>query len=113
MTVHAPRREYSLRKAILARTTDVIHDLVRPPLRDRPANAPGQIIKRFVPRDAHPLALAATPRPLQRIKDKIRVRDLVERRRAFGAVAPARARMLWIALELLNLQALLIDVGQQ
>ena len=41
------------------------------------------------------------------------IRDLVERGRAFGAVASARAGMLGVALELADLQRLFVDIGEK
>src|SRR5207253_2600635 len=48
-----------------------------------------------------------------RIKNAVGVCDLIERRGAFGAVAPTRAWMLRVSFELLHLQALAVYIGQK
>src|ERR671939_331470 len=100
VAVDAPRGEYPFGVSILARTPDVIHDLVAPPLLNGLAYTRRDLIQGIIPGDAHPLALAAPSCTLDRIKDAVGVCDLVQGRRPFGAVAPARARMLRVALEL-------------
>ena len=73
----------------------------------------GDVVERLVPAHALPAVAAARARAPQRIQDAVGVGDLVERRRALGAVAPARARVLRVALELAHLQRLAVDVGEQ
>src|SRR5487761_271317 len=69
VTVHAPGSQDPLRESILTRPADVIHDLVPTPLLDRPANATGDVIERFVPRNLYPAASTSPPGPFQRMQD--------------------------------------------
>jgi len=66
----------------------VDHDLVLPLLDDRGAQPRGDPVERLVPADTLPLAAAARADPLERVEDAVGVGDLVDRRRALGAVAP-------------------------
>src|SRR2546430_16625595 len=77
------------------------------------ANASSNIVERFVPTYLLPFSLASLARAFQRMKYAIRIVDLIQRRRPFGAVAPARSGMLRVAFELLNLTRRLVDVGEQ
>src|SRR5262249_51813044 len=60
-----------------------------------------------------PLSFTARARAAQGKENSLGVSDLVERRRAFRAIAAAAARMVRIALELANLVRLVIDVRQE
>src|SRR5579875_2632621 len=111
--VYAPALQHAFHVAILARTPNVIDDLSLAILHQRLANARGNRIERLIPGDALPLALATLAHALQWIEDAFGIVDLVERRRAFGAGAPATARMGRIPLELAYPQRFDIDIGQQ
>ena len=89
--VQTPGGEHALGVAVLARPTDVVHDLVSPVFLDRASNPRGDIVERFVPRDAQPLPFAARSRALQRVEDAMRVLELVQRRRSLGAVPATRS----------------------
>src|SRR5207237_7557127 len=104
---------HALGEAVLARTADVVHHLVRAALDDRPADPARNVVERFVPRDALPLARAAGPGPAKRVEDPVRVGDLVQRRRALRAVATAPARVLRVPLQLPDLAGFLAHVGEQ
>src|SRR6266567_2897793 len=67
----------------------------------------------LVPADPLLSAAAARAGPLHRVQDPVRVGDLVERGRALGAVAAARAGMLGVPLELAHLPGLAVHVGEQ
>src|SRR5262249_26205917 len=47
------------------------------------------------------------------IKNSIGIGNLVKGRRTFGAIAPAAARILRIAFELLNLICFFVDIGEE
>ncbi len=113
VAVDAPRGEDPLGEAVLAGAADVVHDRVRPLLDDRLPDPAGDVVERLVPGDPLPASRTAFPDPLERVEDPIRVGDLVDGCRALGAVAAARARVLGIALELADLERLLVDVGKQ
>ena len=87
--VDAPGREHALGEAVLARTADVVHDLVVPVFLQRLADAGGDVVERVVPRDTLPLPFSTPAGPLQRMEDAVGIGDLVERGRTLGAVAAA------------------------
>jgi len=91
----------------------VIHDLVATPLNDCFANATCNVIERVIPTYPFPLAFTAFARALKRIKNAIRIGDLIQSRRSLGAIASARTRMLWITFKLLYLAGGFVDIGQQ
>src|SRR5438132_1347988 len=111
--IHAPRRQNSLGEAILARPPDVIHDLLTTIFDNRFPNSRCNIIKHFIPTDALPFSFTTFARTLQRIKNAIRISNLIQCRRPFRTIPPARSRILRIALELLNLIRIFVDVGEQ
>src|SRR2546423_687278 len=113
VAVNAPRRENPFRESVLARSAHVIHHLVVPPLSDGLAYARGDVFKRLVPTRLHPLALASFARAFEREEYAVGVCYLVECGRALRAVAPARAWVFGIALELLHGQGLSVHVRQK
>ena len=113
VAVDAPGGQHALGVPVLAGPADVVHDLVRPPADDRPADAPGDVVERLVPGDGLPLPPPRAPARAKRVEDAVGIPDLVQRRRALGAVAPARAGVLGVALELAHLERLRVDVGEQ
>ena len=114
VAVDAPRVEDPLEvDQLVAGAPEVVHDLFRPPLDERFADAAGDVVERLVPRHPLPLAVAALPGAAHRVQDPLGVGDLIQRRRALGAVAPAAAGVLGVALELLDAERLLVDVGEQ
>src|SRR5258705_7604952 len=113
MTVDTPGREDAFSETVFARAPDVIHDLVAAVFNDRFANACGDIVKRFIPADTFPFALAAFSDSLQRIENAIRVGYLIKSCGAFGAVAAARAGVFGIALKLLHFDSDFVDIGEQ
>ncbi len=113
MAVDPPGGHDPLGEAVLSRSTDVVHQLAVALLPHRLANPLRQQVERLVPGDALPLPLSAGARPTQRVKDPVGVGDLVEGRRALGAVASPRPRVLRIAFELADPPRVLVDVGQQ
>src|ERR1017187_3368499 len=108
MPIHTPRAQYPLHVAVVPRSPDVIHHLIAPSLDKRGANFGGKGVQHFVPGRAFPLALATLTDTLQGIQDALRVMHLVDRRGTFGAVAPTTARMVGVALQLLDLPALFV-----
>ena len=111
--VDAPRGEHALGEPVLAGAPDVVHDLALPTLVDRGSDAGRDVGERLLPRDAHPLPLAACPRPLERVEDAVGVHDLVQRGRTLGAVAAAGAGVLRVPLELAHLERVAVDVGEE
>src|SRR6266478_3912513 len=111
--VNTPSGEDALGKTVFTGPADVIHDLVTTLLNDCFANATGNVIQRVIPTYSFPLAFTAFARALKRIKNAIRIGDLIQSRRSLGAIATARAWMLWITFKLLHLAGGFVDVGQQ
>src|SRR5262249_1424477 len=91
----------------------VIHDLLLPSLDEGGTNAAADIIQHLVPGDTLPLTTPPRAGTAKRIEDALGVMPLVQGRRSLGAVPPAAPRMLGIALELLDLESLLVHVGEQ
>src|SRR5436190_20402662 len=79
---------------------DVVHDLGATIFLECLADARGDRADHLVPRHSLPLAAAARTDAAHRVEDALRIGDLVQRRRALRAVAPARAGMMRVALEL-------------
>ena len=113
VAVDAPGAQHALGVSVLSRPAHVVHDLVGPSFRDRAADPVPEVIEDLVPAHPHPLALAPPPRAFERIEDAVGIRDLVERRRSFGAVPAPRARVLGVALELADLHRVPVDVRQE
>src|SRR5690349_11022880 len=113
MTIDAPCREDAFRESIFTGTPDVIHDFVTTIFDDRFTDSRREIIEDCIPTHLLPISCAAVADPFQRIEYSIRIIDLIQRRRTFRTVAPARSRVLRIALELLNLICIFVDVSEQ
>src|SRR6266404_4434521 len=114
VAVDAPRVEDALEvDQLVARPPQMVHHFLLPALDQRVPDAPADVVEHRVPGHALPLALAASGRAPQRIEDALRIRDLVEGRRALGAVAAPAPRMHRVALELVDLEGLDVDVGEQ
>src|SRR5947209_8817279 len=111
--IHPPGPQHPLHVAVVTGPPDVVHDLVASPLDNRRPDLRGEGIQYLIPRCALPLALSALARALQRIENALWIVDLVNCRGSFGAVAPATARVIRVALQLLDVPALLVHVGQQ
>ena len=113
VSVDAPGGEHAFGEPVLPRPADVIHDIVRAPLGERRADPRGNVLQRLVPRDARPSVAAARASPLHRVQHAVRVLDLVQRRRALGAVAAPRPGVLGVALQLAHLAGVPVNVGEQ
>src|ERR1043165_1078093 len=111
--VDTPGRENPFGEAIFPGTSDVIHDLTFAVFDDRFPNSSSQIVKHLIPTNALPFPFAAFAGTLQRVKNAIRIGNLIERRRTFRAIAPAAPRIFRISFKLLNLSRLFVDVGEQ
>src|SRR5262245_36292153 len=112
VSVEAPGLQDAIDIAVLARPSDVIHQLVTPVFLDRASNAPADVGQRFVPADALPLSTAARTFTLEGIENAIGILELVRRDDALGARAAAAARMHGVAFDLADLERLLVDVGE-
>jgi hypothetical protein len=98
---------------LVTRAAQVVHDLLGPFVDEGAPDAGGDVVEGLIPRDALPLAAAAWPDPPERMADALGVGDLVERGRPLGAGAPPAPRVGGVALELLDLQRVLVHVGQE
>src|SRR5262249_1151589 len=97
----------------VSRTTNVVHNLVLAALLKCAAYSSAQIVEHFIPGHALPLPFTALSGSPQRIKDALRIVDLIDGGRTLGAVASATAGMRRIALKLLDAHLCFIHVGQQ
>ncbi len=113
VAVDAPALEHLLHVAVFAGAADVVHDLVMSIFEQGCPNASGDIVQDILPGRTDPLSFAALTGALHWIEDAVGIVDLVDRGRALGAIATARAGMERIALQLADAQRLLVDVGQQ
>src|SRR2546421_7143945 len=113
VAIDAPGLQHALHVAVLARAADVVHHLRLAVFHDGRTDPGRDGVERLVPGAALPAPLAAPAGPLERVEDAVRVVDLVERGRPLGAGAAAAAGMDRVALELLHLQGVFVDVGEQ
>src|ERR1044071_5521971 len=113
VSVDAPSGENPFGESIFAGTPDVIHDLALAIFDDGFPNSRREIVEHIIPTNAFPIPRTALTGSLQRIKNAIRIVDLIERRRPFSAVTSTASRILGIAFELLNLIRVFVDVGEQ
>src|SRR5579872_540390 len=113
VSVDAPRAHDALGVAVLARTADVIHDLVLAFFDDRTPDARCNVVECLVPSDLHPFAFAAFAGAFERERNAIDVFDLIERRRALRAISSAGARMFGVTFELANLARVFVDIREQ
>src|SRR6185437_7190851 len=103
VAINAPGVQHALVvDQFMTRPPNVVHDLIFTAFRERFADATTQIIEHFVPGRALPFAFAALACATERVENAFRIIYLVDRRRAFGAVAAAAAGMRWIALKFLD-----------
>src|SRR5436853_1963387 len=100
VAVDAPGLQDALDVAIVAGPPDVIHDFVAAIIDQRLTYLCREGVEHFIPRRALPLTFATSAGTFQGKEDAFGVGELIDGRRAFGAVAPARSRMLRIAFEL-------------
>src|SRR5437763_265112 len=103
VAIDAPGLQHALDVAVVAGPPDVIHDFVAAIIDQGLAYLGREGVEHFIPGRALPLAFTTRADAFQRKEDAFRVIELIDRRRAFSAVAPARCRMLRVAFELANL----------
>src|SRR5215813_12766758 len=114
VAVDSPRMQNALVvDKFVSGTANVVHNLVLATFLQCAPNASAQIVKHFVPGHALPLAFTALARAAQWIEDALRIVDLIDGGRTFGAVASTAAGMRRIALKLLHAHLLFIDICQQ
>ena len=113
VAVDAPRQQEALGEPVLAGPTDVVDHAVATVGLDRGADPGRDIVERLVPGAPLPPTGAALADPPERVQDPLGVVDLVDGRRALGAVAAARPRVRRVALHLGDGQVVLGHVGEQ
>src|SRR5262249_42002952 len=114
VAVDAPGVEDALEvDELVAGPAEVVHDLALPSLHQRLPDALPDVVEHLVPRDALPAPSTARADAAQRIADALGIGHLVQRRRAFGAIASAAAGMRRVAFELLDREGLAVDVGEE
>src|SRR5947209_3998426 len=97
----------------MPRPPDVIHDLVFAAFLKSVADSSGQVVQNCIPGNPLPLPFASLAHAPQRIENALRVIDLVNRRRTFGAVAATTARMCRIPFKFLDLHLVFVNISQQ
>ena len=110
--VHAPGLEHAVDVAFGAGPAHVIGDFVVGALLQPFADSPGDVVQCVVPGHPFPLAAAPGARPAHGIENAVGVADLVDGRRALGAIPTPAGRVVGIALELADLHRLLVHVAQ-
>ena len=113
VAVNPPRLEYSVRVVGLARTTNVIHDLVVTFFFDRLANTGADLFERLIPAHALPLATPPFANPLHRVHDPLWVINLVQRRWPLGTISATARRMLGVTFDFVDLACCLVEVTDQ
>jgi uncharacterized protein YigA (DUF484 family) len=113
VAVDAPALQHAIHVAVVTRAADVVHDLGLAPFDECAPNLRRERVEHVVPAHALPLARAARTNALHRVEHAAGVLYLIERRRSLGAVAAARAGVERVALELLDREVLLVDVGHE
>src|SRR5258708_5242850 len=113
VSIYAPGASHTLHITTVSRSPDMIHHLVATPLDDSCANFAGECFQYLVPRGTLPFSFTAFACAFQRVEDALRVIDLVDSSRSLGAVAPAAARVIGIALEFFDTARPLIHVSHQ
>ena len=113
VTIYIPGLQYAVHIAFMARPAHVVGDLVVAAFLEGFPHAAGDVLQGFFPTNAFPFAVAAFAGSFQRVQDAIRIIDLVNGGRPFGAVAPPAARMVRVAFKLADLPGILIDKGSQ
>src|SRR5258707_8690779 len=113
MAVYTPGTEYTFHVAVVPGSPDVIHYFVMAAFDDGSADFARKCFQYLVPGGAFPFALATFTCTFQGIEDTLGIIDLVDSGWAFGAVAPATARVIGVALEFFDATRLFINVGQQ
>ena len=112
VAVDAPRLQHAVGVAVFAGTADVIHQLVPAVLDDRLADPPADVVERLVPRHLLPAPLAALAGAPQRVEDAVGIVELVRRDDPLRARAAAAAGVQRVALDLADVERLLVDVGE-
>src|SRR5579875_526611 len=113
MTIHAPRTQHALHITVVPGSSDMVHHFITASLNDGGTNLCRESFQHLVPGRALPFAFATPARTLQGIEDALRIVDLVDGSRAFGAVSSTTARVVRIALEFFDTSALFINIGEQ
>src|SRR5262245_33017463 len=114
VAVDAPGVEDALKiDELVPGTAQVIHDLLVPSLHECGADAPRDVVQHLVPGDALPLAVPARADAAKRVEDAFGILHLVQGRGPLGAVSAAAARMPGVALELPDIEVLLVHVSEK
>ena len=113
VSVDAPGLDHPIHRAVVPRSSNVVHDFVVTIFDNRCTHARGDIVECIVPTHPDPVASAALTGPLHWIQDSFRVVDLVDRRRSLCTRTPTASWVYRVAFEAPNLAVGLINVGEQ
>src|SRR5208337_240687 len=113
VAVDAPRLQRALHDEVIPRSADVIHHFFPAAFLNCYSDAPADSFKHLIPRCSCPLPSTARPNSFHRIKDSIRIVDLIDDGWPFGANSAPAGRMFRVAFELRDLPGFLVDIRQQ
>ena len=113
VSVESPGVDHAIHIPLVPGSTDVVGDLVLPVVLDGLTHLACDVVECVAPGDARPLAAPARSVALERIQDALGIVHLVDRCRPLRAVPTAAPRMFGVALDLPDLAALFVDVGEQ
>ena len=113
MSVDTPCLEDPVHIPFMAGTSNMVGDFVVAAFFQGRADSRRDVLKHRFPGDSFPFALTPFSDSLQGIEDPFFVLDLVDGRRAFGAVSPSASGMIGITLEFTYLPGFLVDIAQQ
>src|SRR3990172_3155621 len=113
MPIHSPGLQHPIHVAFMTRSAHMINNFVISSCLQGLPDASGKIIQNFIPGNSLPLTFASLAGPFHRIKNAIRIVDLVDRCRTFRAIPAAAAGMIRIAFELPDLHGLLVYVTEK
>ena len=112
VAVESPRLNHAIGVPVFAGPTHVIHDLAAPVFRDGRAHTRADRVEHFIPGDALPFALTAFTDTLERVQNAVGIFKLIRRDHALGARAAPAAWMHRVALDLADVERVLVDVGK-
>ena len=110
VSIYAPRLQYPVHEAFMSWATDVISDFVVTFFLNSLAYFSGNIIEDNIPGNTLPFSRAPFSNPAHWIQNTVRVFNLVDRCRPFGAKSPSTCRMIGVAFKLAHLTGFFVNI---